>query len=208
MQAQGKWWCFTESILRCRFLFWGKQGTSILSAQSHGRLIIIWRVSHPLFSALLGSSVMPTVLILHTQADQRRTLQLKDFLQEKLGSSVHVITVRDALEDNSTLEDQLFESACVVFVYTQESEKHLEEGAFDLDNHFVIFDGSIIKAFLEQDEVIERVIAVHFGWRPEQWLYDKLHKRIFHVSETLALKENPKVNQIADTIKGIIKKRK
>lgn len=151
---------------------------------------------------------MSTVLLLYTQADQPRSVQLKHFLQEKLGALVHIITARDALVDDSTLEDQLFQSACVVFVYTQESEKHLEEGAFDFDSDFVIFDGGLIKAFLEQDEVIQRVIAVHYGWRPDKWLYDRLPKRIFHVSETLDLNENPKVNQIADTIKGIVKKRK
>lgn len=76
---------------------------------------------------------MSTVLFLYTQADQPRSVELKDFLQEKLGSLVNVITARDALADNSTVEDELFQSACVVFVYTQDSEKHLDEGAFDFD---------------------------------------------------------------------------
>ena len=151
---------------------------------------------------------MSTVLFLYTQADQPRSVALKDFLQEKLGSLVHMITTRDALADDSTLEDELFQSACIVFVYTQDSEKQLQEGAFDFDNEYVIFDGSIIKAFLEQDEFTPRVITIHFGWRPEQWLYDRLPKRIFHVSETLELSANPKVDQIADTIKGIVKRRK
>ena len=128
--------------------------------------------------------------------------------QERLGSLANVITARDALAYNSTVEDELFQSACVVFVYTQDSEKHLDEGAFDFDKEYVVFDGSIVKAFLEQDEVIQRVITVHFGWRPDKWLYDKLPKRIFHVSETLELSANPKVEQLADTIKGIVKKKK
>lgn len=151
---------------------------------------------------------MSTVLFLYTQADQNRSQELKDFLQVKLGSLVHMITARDALADESTLEDELFQSACVVFVYTQDSEKHLEEGAFDFDKEYVVFDGSIIKAFLHEDEVIERVIAVHYGWRPEQWLYDRLPKKIFHVSETLEFSANPKVDQIADAIKAIIVKKK
>ena len=151
---------------------------------------------------------MSTVLFLYTQADQPRSVELKDFLQERLGSLANVITARDALADNSTVEDKLFQSACVVFVYTQDSEKHLDEGAFDFDKEYVVFDGSIVKAFLEQDEVIQRVITVHFGWRPDKWLYDKLPKRIFHVSETLELSANPKVEQLADTIKGIVKKKK
>ena len=151
---------------------------------------------------------MSTVLFLYTQADQPRSEELKDFLQVKLGSLANIITARDALADDSTLEDELFQSLCVVFVYTQDSEKHLQEGAFDLDDEYVVFDGSIVKAFLEQEEVIQRVIAVHYGWRPDQWLYDRLPKRIFHVSETLELSANPKVDQIADTIKGIVKKKK
>ena len=151
---------------------------------------------------------MSTVLFLYTQADQHRSQELKDFLQVKLGSLVSIITARDALADDSTLEDELFQSTCVVFVYTQDSEKHLQDGAFDFDAEYVVFDGSIIKAFLEQEEVVHRVIAVHYGWRPDQWLYDRLSKRIFHVSETLELSANPKVDQIVDTIKGIIKKKK
>ena len=151
---------------------------------------------------------MSTVLFLYTQADQFRSEELKDFLQVKLGSLANIITARDALADDSTLEDELFQSLCVVFVYTQDSEKHLQEGAFDFDDQYVVFDGSIVKAFLEQEEVIQRVIAVHYGWRLDQWLYDRLRKRIFHVSETLALSANPKVDQIADTIKGIVKKNK
>ena len=151
---------------------------------------------------------MSTVLFLYTQADQPRSEELKDFLQVKLGSLANIITARDALADDSTLEDELFQSLCVVFVYTQDSEKHLQEGAFDFDDGYVVFDGSIVKAFLEQEEVIQRVISVHYGWRPDQWLYDRLPKRIFHVSETLELSANPKVDQVADTIKGIVKKKK
>ena len=83
-----------------------------------------------------------------------------------------------------------------------------KKGPSIFDAEYVVFDGSIIKAFLEEEEVVHRVVAVHYGWRPEKWLYDRLPKRIFHVSETLELESNPKVFQIVDTIKGIVKKKK
>ncbi|KAJ7321429.1 hypothetical protein OS493_035002 [Desmophyllum pertusum] len=148
------------------------------------------------------------VLFLYTQADKSRCEELRDYLQGKLASLVDIITVDDALAEDSTLEDELFQSRCVLLVYTQDSEKHLQEGTFDFDLDYVLFDGSITKAFLEQDEVVGKVIGIHFGWRPDQWLYDRLPKRIFHVSETLDFKDNPKVAQIVDTIKGIVKKKK
>lgn len=151
---------------------------------------------------------MSNVLFLYAQADQTCSQELKDFLQGKLGSLAKVSTVSDALEDDSTLEDELFQSPCIVLVYTQESEKFLQEGAFDFNEEFVVFDGSITKAFLEEDEMAKRVIVIHYGWRPEQWFYDRIPKRIFHVSESLELKANPKVEQIVDTIKGIVKKNK
>lgn len=151
---------------------------------------------------------MSSVLLLYTQADQHRSQELKDFLKTKLGSLASVITARDVLGNDSTVEDELFQSTCILIVYTQDSEKHLQEGAFDSDAEYVVFDGSIIKAFLEEEEVVHRVVAVHYGWRPEKWLYDRLPKRIFHVSETLELESNPKVFQIVDTIKGIVKKKK
>lgn len=151
---------------------------------------------------------MSNVLFLYAQADQTRSQELKDFLQGKLGSLAKVSTVSDALGDDSTLEDELFQSPCIVLVYTQESEKFLQEGAFDFNEEFVVFDGSITKAFLEEDEMAKRVIVIHYGWRPEQWFYDRIPKRIFHVSESLELKANPKVEQIVDTIKGIVKKNK
>lgn len=42
---------------------------------------------------------------------------------------------------------------------------------------------------------------------PDQWLDDRVPKRIFHVSGTLEFKANPEVDQIVDKIKEIIKKR-
>lgn len=150
---------------------------------------------------------MSSVLLLYTQADQHRSQELKDFLKRKLGSLASVITARDVLAGDSTVEDELFQSTCILIVYTQDSEKHLQEGTLDFDAEYVVFDGSIIKAFLEEG-VVHRVVAVHYGWRPEKWLYDRLPKRIFHVSETLELESNPKVSQIVDTIKGIVKKTK
>ena len=151
---------------------------------------------------------MSNVLFLYAQANQTRSQELKDFLQGKLGPLAKITTVGDALADDSTLEDELFQSRCVILIYTQESEKFLQEGAFDFNEEYVVFDGSITKAFLEEDEVVNRVIVLHYGWRPEQWMYDRIPKRIFHVSETLEFKANPKVEQIVDTIKGIVKKNK
>ena len=150
---------------------------------------------------------MSNVLFLYTQEDHGRSEELKDYLQAKLGSLAKLKTVSAALADDSTLEDELFLSRCVILVYTQDSEKFIQEGTFDFDEEYVVFDGSIVKAFLDEDEVVHRVIVIHYGWRPDQWLYDRVPKRIFHVSETLEIKANPKVDQIVDTIKGIIKKR-
>lgn len=150
---------------------------------------------------------MSNVLFLYTQEDHGRSEELKDYLQAKLGSLAKFKTVSAALADDSTLEDELFLSRCVILVYTQDSEKFIQEGTFDFDEECVVFDGSIIKAFLEEDEVVHRVIVIHYGWRPDQWLYDRVPKRIFHVSETLEFKANPKVDQLVDTIKGIVKKR-
>ncbi|KAL9951815.1 hypothetical protein ACROYT_G044547 [Oculina patagonica] len=155
----------------------------------------------------MRSTIMSKVLFLYSQADQGRSEELKDYFQLKLGSLANIITAGGALADDSTLEDELFLSRCVILVYTQDSEKFIQEGTFDFDEKFVVFDGSIIKAFLEQDEVVNRVVVIHYGWRPDQWLYDRIPKRIFHVSETLEFKANPKVDQIVDTIKGIVKKR-
>ena len=151
---------------------------------------------------------MSKVLFLYTQADQERSEEFKDVLQVKLGSSVNVVNVCDVLADDSTLEDELFQSRCVLLIYTQDSERHLLNGSIDFDEDYVLFDGSIIKAFLEQDEVVHKVIIAHFGWRPDKWLYDRVHKRIFHVSETLDLRNNPKIDQIVDALKGLIKKKK
>lgn len=73
---------------------------------------------------------MSSVLLLYTQADQHRSQELKDFLKTKLGSLASVITARDVLGNDSTVEDELFQSTCILIVYTQDSEKHLQEGAF------------------------------------------------------------------------------
>ena len=168
---------------------------------------VIFILTHTPFFIFSRLTNMSKVLFLYTQADQTRSEELKDHFQTKLGSLANVITAGNALADDSTLEDELFLCRCVILVYTQDSEKFIQEGTFDFDSEFVVFDGSVVKAFLEQDEVVNRVIVIHYGWRPDQWFYDRLPKRIFHVSETLEFKANPKVEQIVDTIKGIVKKR-
>ena len=149
---------------------------------------------------------MTKVLFLYTREDEEKSEELKDLLQARLGSAVTINSIMDALSENSTLEDELFQSACVVLVYSQQCEEYLEDDGSEIQDDCVTFDGSVIKAFLKEDDVIGKVLLVHFGWRPEKWVSERLAhtKRVFHLNGKLGNMET-RIDLMMDAIRGLLR---
>ena len=149
---------------------------------------------------------MAKVLFLNTKDDEEKSEELKDLVRARLGPAVVINNIMDVVCENSTLEDELFQSSCIVLIYSQQCEEYLQDDEREVQEQYVTFDGSIIKAFLKEDETISKVIVVHFGWRPEKWVSERLAhtKRVFHLNGKLSKMES-RIDQVVDAIRGLLK---
>ena len=149
---------------------------------------------------------MAKVLFLNTKDDEEKSEELKDLVRARLGPAVVINNIMDVVCENSTLEDELFQSSCIVLIYSQQCEEYLQDDEREVQEQYVTFDGSIIKAFLKEDETISKVIVVHFGWRPEKWVSEQLAhtKRVFHLNGKLS-KMECRIDQVVVAIRGLLK---
>ena len=149
---------------------------------------------------------MTRVLFLYTKSEMERSEELKDLLQTRLGPAVNINNVIDVIAEDSTLKDELCQSGCVVLIYSQQCEKYLQEGKREFEDEYVTFDGSIVKTYLKQNDVIDRMLVVHFGWKPGKLVSERIPKRrVFELNEKIK-KSDARVDQVVDAIKGIIRK--
>lgn len=147
------------------------------------------------------------VLLLYTKKDKYRGEELKDFLRMKLGSHVKLNSILNTLENESTLEDELFQSRCVVLLYSRNSEQYLQEDEFEFDDDYVTFDGCIIKAFLKEDAILGRVVVVYLDEYPMDWIADRVgEKRVFHLEGDCFDRVDPGLDQLVQVVKSLTKK--
>ncbi|XP_032237446.2 uncharacterized protein LOC116618157 [Nematostella vectensis] len=146
------------------------------------------------------------VLFLYTRQDQSRSEELKDFLRMKLGSHVTLNSIQDTLESNSTLEDELFQSRCVVLVYSDICEDYLQHDIHEFQKSYVTFDGSIIKAYLLEDSILSRVVVVYFEKEPDKWIANRMDQRMFHLAGDCFEKLDPALDQFVQTVKTLTRK--
>ncbi|KAK3755586.1 hypothetical protein QZH41_005966 [Actinostola sp. cb2023] len=147
------------------------------------------------------------VLFLYTKKDKHSAEELKDFLRMKLGSHVKLNNIADILGNQSTLEDELFQSKCVVLVYSKSCEEYLQQDFSEFQDTFVTFDGSIIKAFIKEDSVTNRIVVVHFDEQPKDWISKRLGTtRLFHIEGDCFDKVDPGLDQFVQTVKALTKK--
>ncbi|XP_020893690.1 uncharacterized protein LOC110232816 [Exaiptasia diaphana] len=148
------------------------------------------------------------VLFLYTKKDKHNSEELKDYLRMKLGSHVKLNNILDVLGNQSTLEDELFQSKCIVLVYSKTCEDYLQEGYSEFRDDFVTFDGSIIKAFVQEDTVTNRIVVVYFNSeQPKDWIAKRLGtSRLFHLEGDCFDKVDPRLDEFVQTVKSLTKK--
>lgn len=109
-----------------------------------------------------------------------------DYLHESLGTAVILNSILDVLTDNSTLEDELFQSACVILVSSDQSDCWLKDDNLEIEEEMVTFDGALIKACLNEDYVLKRMALIHFGRKPDKWILQRFGHRVFSMPELIA----------------------
>ena len=111
---------------------------------------------------------MTRVLFLFTQTEMETAEELKDVLQARLGSAVNLTSSLDVIAEDSSLKEEVHQSRCIVLIYSQQCEEYLNKGTKEIEDGYVTFDGSFIKACLKENDVISKTLVVHFGQEPEK----------------------------------------
>ena len=135
--------------------------------------------------------VAPKILFLYTRDERDRSEEVMDYLHESLGTTVILNSISDVLTDNSTLEDELFQSACVVLVSSDQSDLCIKEEGLEIEEEWVTFDGAVIKACLSEEYILNRMVLVHFASKPEKWISQRFSHRVFAMPD--------RVTEIRDT---------
>ena len=148
---------------------------------------------------------MTRVLFLFTQTEMETAEELKDVLQARLGSAVNLTSSLDVIAEDSSLKEAVHQSRCIVLLNSQQCEEYLNKGTKEIEDGYVTFDGSFIKACLKENDVISKMLVVHFGQEPGKLISTRVPaRRVFQLRRNF-LKSNATVDQVVDAIRGIVR---